>query len=81
MNIYAIKDKATGFDRIFVANNDYHAMRMSSDSVNAEAQEKTLLQLHPEDYELYKLGNLNTDNGEIKPEIKFMQNLKDLQKE
>lgn len=83
MNIYSIKDKAIGFDRIFVANNDFHAMRMANDTVNAESQPgqpKSLIELHPEDYDLYSLGKLDTETGKIEPETRFMQNLLDLKK-
>ncbi len=83
MNIYSIKDKAIGFDRIFVANNDFHAMRMANDTVNTEnqpGQPKSLIELHPEDYDLYCLGKMDTDTGKIEPECRFMQNLIDLKK-
>ncbi|QXN75192.1 nonstructural protein [Microvirus mar39] len=83
MNIYSIKDKAIGFDGIFTANNDFHALRMANDTVNAPEQlnqPMTLIQKHPEDYDLYCLGKLNTDTGEITPETRFMQNLLDLKK-
>lgn len=78
MRIYAIKDKATGFGTLINCNNDFHAMRMAHDTVNAE--EDSLLKRHPEDYDLYCLGELNTESGEIKPEQRFMNNLADLKK-
>ncbi|QCS36512.1 nonstructural protein [Capybara microvirus Cap3_SP_441] len=74
MKLYAIKDKAMGFNSPFGANNNYHAQRMTADSMR---DEKSLLSTHPEDYDLYELGEYDTDTGTIKPEVKFMNNLSD----
>lgn len=70
MKIYSIKDKATGFTSTFTASNDYEAMRIFVDTAK---DERTMLHNHPEDFELYRLGELNKDNGEIKAEVKFLQ--------
>lgn len=79
MKIYAIKDKATGFGSLINCNNDFHALRIANDTVNDATD--SLIAKHPEDYDLYCLGELNTDSGEIKAEVRFMNNLLDLKKE
>lgn len=76
MKIYAIKDKATGFGNIINCNNDFHASRIAHDTVNG--LDDNLISKHPEDYDLYCLGELNTESGEIKPEQRFMNNMAEL---
>lgn len=65
MKIYSIKDKAVGFTSTFTTENDYSALRMFSDSINTG---KSMLNEHPEDFQLYRLGELNQNSGVITPE-------------
>ena len=70
--IYAVKDLATqAFGNPFVTRAQGEAMRSFTDEANADPQKSAIAQ-HPDDYELYKLGEYNDDTGEItsiKPEL------------
>lgn len=69
-NIYAIKDNKMGFESIFIAPNNAAAIRMFGDTCR---NDDTLFAQHPEDFELYKIGELNGDTGEIIPEVYFLE--------
>lgn len=75
--IYSIKDKAMGHYQVFMDSNDYGAIRQMSDNVN---RENTFYNAHAEDLELYCLGEINTDSGDIKPENRFVMKLEDMKK-
>lgn len=75
--IYSIKDKAMGHYQVFMDSNDYGAIRQMSDNVN---RENTFYYAHAEDLELYCLGEINTDSGDIKPENRFVMKLDDMKK-
>lgn len=67
--LYAIKDLKTGFLTPTCDMNDYSAMRnfehacMNSDS---------LFYTHASDYQLFKIGTYNTDDGSITTENTFI---------
>ena len=69
-NIYSIKDTKIGFSTIFTAPNNFVAIRMFADTCE---QSDTLFAKHPEDFEIYKLGELNDESGEIKPEVTYLE--------
>lgn len=75
MKIYSIKDKAMGYQQIFTAPNDYAGLRMFADTLNGG---QNMLNMHPEDFQLYRLGELVEDTGEITPEIKFLEEASNL---
>lgn len=70
MKIYSIKDTKIGFMQTFTANNKAVALRMFADTCN---DENTVLAKHPEDYELYELGDFDTDTGNIEPKLLFLE--------
>lgn len=76
-NIYSIKDKAMGHYQVFMASNDYGAMRYCADLV---AQENSFYNAHAEDLELYCLTSLNTDSGETEKDLRFVSKLEDMKK-
>lgn len=69
--LYAIKDNKVGFlNAPFIAPNNAAAIRMFGDTtMNID----TLLNKHPEDYELYYLGEMDENTGELISEVKFLE--------
>lgn len=62
--IYAIRDAKTSFMSLTVEYSDEAAKRNFSHAVrNAES----LMNSHPNDFDLYKLGEYNSETGEIFP--------------
>lgn len=80
MKLYAVKDKAMGFNTPFPAQNDYHAQRMAADTVNAPAGQNadTSIAQHPADYDLYYIGELDQNTGNFSSDIRFLNNFNDL---
>lgn len=70
MKIYSVKDNKIGFNNTFLAANNAAAMRMFADTCR---QKETLFANHPEDFDLYAVGELNENTGEITSEIKFLE--------
>lgn len=64
--IFTTKDELTGFSGIAMAKNEAEAMRQFSIMAN---DKETIIGQHPKDFSLYKLGNYDTDNGIIVPDI------------
>lgn len=64
VNIYCIKDDATGFMSLWAEHNDVAAERQIELLVKKEG---TMYKLHPEMYNLYKVGVMDTETGEIEP--------------
>lgn len=63
--IYAVKDLATqAFGNPFTTRAQGEAMRSFIDEANNDPQKSAIAQ-HPEDYELYKLGEYDDDTGQI----------------
>lgn len=61
--IYSIRDVHTGFMTPTVDQNDASAMRNFGHAVmNAGS----LMNSHPKDYSLYRIGTFDTENGNIK---------------
>lgn len=76
-NLYSIKDVKAGFITIFIAGNDLLALRYLNDDVN---NPKSPLNIHAEDYELYKVGEMCYENGELQSETKFLARAIDYKK-
>lgn len=62
--VYAIRDVHTGFMPPTVDRNDNSAMR---NFVHAARNPESLFNSHPQDYALFKIGEYETDTGEIVP--------------
>lgn len=60
--LYAILDHKTGFLPVQVDQNDASAAR---NFAHAIMQTGSILNTHAEDYELYKLGDYDTETGTI----------------
>lgn len=64
--IYSIRDVHTGFMTPTVDQNDASAMRNFGHAV---MQSQSLMNSHPKDYSLYKVGEFDSDTGEISGHI------------
>lgn len=73
VNLYGIRDCHTGFMSPQVDMNDETAKRNFAMSVN---NNPGVLGFRPADFDLYYLGQFNTDNGELVPvsPIEFVVN-------
>jgi hypothetical protein len=66
--IYALKDTAVqAFNTPMFMRSQGEMLRALQDEVNTD-KTKSALAAHPEDYELYRLGEYNEDTGAITPE-------------
>ena len=65
IKIYAIYDeKLEAYNRPFFLISDGVAIRAFQDEINNKESE---LSKHPEDYDLYKIGEYNEETGNITP--------------
>lgn len=72
ITIYAIKDQVVGeFESPFYMKNNGTAMRACSDMIEAGKIS------NPKDKQLYQLGELDTETGEILSKVVFVCNLAD----
>lgn len=62
--IYSVRDSLTGFRSITLGENDAESMRGFA---HACSSSDSLMHSHPNDYTLYKIGELDTDTGELIP--------------
>jgi len=78
-HIYAVKDLAVqAFGDLFLVRAPGEAMRSFQDEVN-RTDGKSAVAQHPEDYELYKLGDYNDQDGTINHQApELMARAKDL---
>lgn len=67
--LYSIKDLKIGYLTQFREQNDMTALRAFADDVN---NPKSPLNKHPEDYEIWQIGEMCIETGEIKSKIKFI---------
>lgn len=67
IRIFAIYDqKLEAYNRPFFLISDGVAIRAFQDEINNKESE---LSKHPDDYELYKIGEYNEETGEINPNL------------
>lgn len=69
MYIYSLKDVKSGFLSLLVLNNDELAKR-SYRSILSDTG--SVIGQHPEDFELWCLGEYDTDSGVIKSDVRFV---------
>lgn len=65
-NIYSIRDCHTGFMSPTFDQNDSSAARNFR---HAAASKETLLNSHPNDFQLYCIGRFDSETGQITPEL------------
>lgn len=68
--IYAIKDACNGFNVTFNASNNSSAMRMFSEWCQ---NENSMYNKYPNDFDLYKLGDLDEETGNINPDCALLE--------
>ena len=76
IKVYSIKDVKVGFMQPFYQANDAVAVRSLKNTVNSVATNN--IKANIEDMELWLLGEFNDENGDIKPELKFITKAIDL---
>lgn len=64
--VYSIRDVHTGFMSPTVDQNDASAMRNFRHAV---MQSASLMNSHPKDYSLYRIGTFETDSGAFESEL------------
>lgn len=64
--IYSIRDCHTGFMQPTFDINDLSAARNYR---HAARSQETLLSSHPNDFQLYCIGEFNSETGEISPKL------------
>lgn len=70
-NLYSIKDTKMGFQQIFILPNNAAAIRWFGDACQ---NKESPYNKHPEDYQLFKVGTINEDTGELVSETAFLEN-------
>lgn len=69
-HIYAVKDLAIqAFGNCFLTRAPGEAMRSFQDEVNSTDKKNSAVAAHPEDYELYKIGEYDDELGIIKANL------------
>lgn len=71
LNIYSVRDNKVGFMNPTVEGSDAIAIRNFEFAVK---NSKSLLNSHPQDFDLYKIGSFDSDSGAISgclPEFVF----------
>lgn len=68
--IFAVKDLAVqAFGMPFFVRSKGEAMRSFIDEVNNKGQQNSAIAAHPDDYELYSIGEYEEDAGTITAKI------------
>lgn len=64
--IYVVKDLAVQAHGLpFFMRSKGEAIRSFQDEVNGRGQDNSAIAAHPEDYELYEIGEYDEENGTI----------------
>ena len=72
--LYGIKDVKEGFIEVFIQPNDLVALRNFS---MAPKKSGTMINQYPEDFELWKIAEINSNSGEISSDVKKLANAAD----
>lgn len=75
--LYSIKDLKGGYFTPFATENDLMALRLFTDDVN---NPKSAMFTHPEDYEIWKMGVLCYETGEIISKVEYLARALDYKK-
>lgn len=74
--LYSIKDVLVGFKPMFVAPNDKYAIRMLEQLVNDVNVND--IKNSPKDYQLFYMGEMDDQTGEVFTDVQFLANAIDL---
>lgn len=72
--LYAVKDNKEGFVEVFLQANDGVAIRNFAE---APKNQQTMIGKHPEDFELWKLGNIDSETGALTDDLRKLANAAD----
>lgn len=75
INLYSIKDLKVGFEPPFCAQNDEIAIRQFHGAAKYGPLEQNRFKQNPSDYELFKIGQINLENGCIESDVQYVTNL------
>lgn len=67
--IYSIKDNVMGFERLFTCPNDGMALRLFADTCKQEGNQ---ISDHPEDFSIWRMGELDSEKGITAEEPYFL---------
>lgn len=65
-NLYCVRDKVQGFGSIFCEPTEASAIRGFGYMINSG---NGLMSYKPDDYDLYVIGEYNTDTGVVTPKV------------
>lgn len=71
IKLYSIKDTKMGFQQVFCLPNNASAIRWFGDTVTNKDHP---MNRHPEDYQIFSIGTLDDQTGEIKSKVEFLEN-------
>lgn len=71
VNVYCIKDDITGFMQPWCEHSDDSAVRQFEMVIKKEG---SMFALHPEQFNLFKIGVFDTESGDIEKCMEFIQN-------
>lgn len=78
-NIYSVKDLKSGsFSGLYTFVNDGSAVRALT--LPQVVKANPVLEAYPADFDLYSLGTLDLDTGELKSDIKFVYHFSEMVK-
>lgn len=76
MSIYSLKDRKGSFANPYIMQNTEQAIRDVKTAVNEN--KGNILNKYPEDFELYKIGEFDTETGAITSKVEMIINLNEL---
>lgn len=76
LNIYSLKDRKSGYANPYLLQNDEIAIRDLKTAVNDE--KANVINKFPEDFELTRIGEFDTETGEIVSKVEFIINAREL---
>lgn len=68
-HVYCIRDRLVGFLTPTIDQSDPVAMRNFEMSIDSVKRDRSLMAFRPSDYALYRIGDFDTDTGELLPTV------------
>ena len=75
IGVYSIKDALVGYDRVFTAPSKAVATRVFGDACRDTG---TVISRNLGDFDLFQIGELNTDDGVLSPAVSFVARAADM---
>ena len=77
IQLYSVKDNLVGFGPVYTAQNSAIGLRIFADAVSDQS---TVVGRNPGDFDLYQLGEFDTDTGVITSAVTFSARATDMVK-